>query len=259
MALISSGINRVRAYALAAGVGADGKVINEPLSVLVHWQSDYKDKLFQVYVNGQLCGFTEALSQRQAVVSFGSSWQSPVRIEVFAVEPYQVINDYSNEFEFTGGNRVRLSWIRKAAVPAGSFVDIFSNGGSGQIDYQEPVKEGLPYWGVWQDKWGFGLCCFGAGGFGYDGNGAVGFGRGYFGDGELGFDSEELEWISSELQAGEYQFGIRIRDKDGFIDDEACETETVTVLPNAKGGEDISFGSYDANSNTLTLSINVSK
>ena len=255
MALISSGVERVRAYALSVGVGADGNVINEPLSVLVRWQSEYDDKLYQIYINGKLCAFTEDVNERQAVVPFRSSWQSSICIEVFAVEPWQVINDYSSEVEFAGGSRVRLRWIRKATVPPGAVADIFSNGGSGEIDYQEPIEEGLPYWDVRQDKWGFGLSCFGASDFGYDGAGAAGFGRGCFGEGEFGFDAEETEWDSCELKAGEYQFGIKIRGKDGIVEEQASETETIMVLPGAKGTDHLSVSSYDMSSNLLTLSI----
>ena len=258
MSLISSGIERVRAYALPAGVGSDGDVINEPLSVLVRWESEYGDKLYQVYINGKFCGFTEDVTERELAVSFRASWQSSIRIEVFAVETSQAVNDYSSSVDFPGGSRVRLGWIRKASVPPCATVDIFSNGGSGDIDYTNPLREGLPCWSVWQDKWGFGLSCFGSSDFGYDGAGAPGFGRGHFGGGEFGFDAEDMEWISGELEAGDYRFGIKIRDKHGNIEQEASETEAVTVLPAAKGVENITFASYDSNSNFLTLSINMS-
>ena len=73
MTLISNGIDRVRAYALPAGIGADGRTVNEPLSVLVSWQSTCENKLYQVYVNGKLRGFTEDIRERQTTVSFCSS------------------------------------------------------------------------------------------------------------------------------------------------------------------------------------------
>ncbi len=255
MALISNGIDQVRAYALSAGVGADGNTINEPLSVLVSWQSIHDDKLHQIYINGDLCGFTENIFDRQVVLAFCSSWESVVRIEVFAIEPIEGINDYSSELEYRDGNRVRVSWIRKASLALESVVDVFSNGGSGDIDFQEPVGAGLPCWDVWQDKWGFGLSYFGVSGFGYDGEGAVGFGRGYFGGGEFGFDAEESDWISGELKAGEYQFGIKIRDSQGNVQEIAGEAGPVTVLPLAKGAVGLSIKSYDAGSNLLVFTI----
>lgn len=255
MTLISSGIDQVRAYALPGGIGADGNTINEPLSVLVSWQSIHDDKLHQIYINGELCRFTEDVLQRQTVLSFCSSWESVVRIEVFAVEPIEGMNDYSSELEYSDGNRVRVSWVRKAAIPLESVVDIFSNGGSGEIDFQEPVKEGLSCWDVWQDKWGFGLAGFGVSDFGYDGVGAVGFGRGCFGGGEFGFDAEESEWISGELKAGEYQFGIKIRSRQGNVQEVTCEAGPVTVLPAAKAAVDLSVKSYDAGSNLLVFAV----
>jgi hypothetical protein len=255
MALISNGIDRVQAYALPAGVRSDGNTINEPLSVLVSWQSIHDDKLHQIYINGKLCGLTEDVFGRQAVVAFSSSWESVIRIEVFAVEPIEGINDYSSELEYRDGNRVRVSWIKNAAIPLESVVDIFSNDGSGDIDFQEPVQKGLPCWSIWQDKWGFGLSGFGVSDFGYDGAGAVGFGRGYFGGGEFGFDAEESEWISGELKAGEYRFGIKIRDCQGNVQEVASESGPVTVLPSMKGAVSLRVKSYDADNNLLVLAV----
>ena len=150
---------------------------------------------------------------------------------------------------------MRLGWIRNATVSLEAVVDIFSNEGSGEVDFQKPIREGLPYWDVWQDKWGYGLSCFGMSDFGYDGAGAVGFGRGYFGGGEFGFDAEEIKWISDELKAGEYRFGIKIRSNDGSFQESVGESGTITVLPAAKGGEKLTVSSYDRASNSLTLSI----
>ncbi len=45
MTLVSSGIDKVRAFALAAGIGADGAAVNEPVNILVKWRSGHEDKL----------------------------------------------------------------------------------------------------------------------------------------------------------------------------------------------------------------------
>jgi hypothetical protein len=254
MTLISNGINKVRAYALPAGIRSDGCTINEPLSVLVSWQSIYEDKLHQIYINGKFSQFTQCLDEREAIVPLCSSWDSVVCIEVFAVKPAEAMNDYSNELDYKGGNRVRVSLVKKATLPLGSVVDIFSNDGSGEIDFQMPVKEGLPCWEVWQDKWGFGFSCFGASEFGYDGAGAIGFARGSFGGGEFGYDAEAVEWVSGELKAGEYRFGIKVIDGQGNIIN-TSETEPVIILPAAKGTVSLSIGSYDTSNNLLVLLI----
>ncbi len=47
MGLISSGIDRVRVFALAVGVGADGEAVNEPVGVLVKWRSN---KIYGQYI-----------------------------------------------------------------------------------------------------------------------------------------------------------------------------------------------------------------
>ena len=99
MSLVSSGIDRVRAFALAAGVRAEGDAVDEPLSVLVTWRSEHEDKLHQVYVNGELAGVTTDLEQRSMVVPVRSCWSSAVRIEVFAVKASEAYVDFGGELQ----------------------------------------------------------------------------------------------------------------------------------------------------------------
>jgi hypothetical protein len=73
MGLYSSGIDRVMAFKLAAGVGRDGRSVDEPLSVLVKWRSGHDGKLHQVYVNGEFAGVTSDFEQRMLVVGGLSS------------------------------------------------------------------------------------------------------------------------------------------------------------------------------------------
>jgi len=254
MALVSSGIYRVRAYALSAGVFADGSNINEPLSIVVSWQSEHIDKLYQVYVDGRLGAVTGDFQQREVTVSINSSWNRVVRIEVYAVEPGGADIDHSDEMENAYGNRVELSWVRSMELAGGGGVEVFGDGGSGEIDLSQSL-EIIDIWPVWQDKGGFGLCCFGSSDFGYDGSAAVGFGRGFFGGGEFGFDAEEMEWVSEELAAGEYLVGVRVSDSDGNIGADLCQAGPVLLNPLPEGGIDLEAQSYDQANNSIVFNV----
>ena len=85
MALISSGIEKVRAFELAGGIWEDGKSVAAPRIALVKWRSSWTDKFYQIYVGGQYAGATLETEQRQMVVQIPTSLETPVRIEVFAV------------------------------------------------------------------------------------------------------------------------------------------------------------------------------
>ena len=95
---------------------------------------------------------------------------------------------------------------------------------------------------------------FGAGDFGYDSAGAVGFCKGSFGQGQFGLDADTIEWTSPPLMAGVYKFGIKITDRAGNKSN-ASETEPITVIPGAKPAEQVSISSFDKQTNELVLSI----
>ena len=187
MTLVSSGIDKVRAFALAAGIGADGAVVNEPVNILVKWHSQHEDKLHQVYINGQLAGLTDDCFQRTIIATVRSVMSSSAKIEIYAVGLDEGDVDFSGQLENTVQfGRVSLGWSRRQGLPLDGTAQVFSDGGSGVVDYDKGLAGcGLRLWPAWQDKGGFGLGRFGASDFGYDGSAAVGFGRGSFG--EVGF------------------------------------------------------------------------
>ncbi len=256
MSLISSGIGGVRAYALAAGVMAGGGVVDEPLGVLVKWRSEHTDKLHQIYVNGELAGVTTGFEQRSMIVPVRSAWSSAVRLEVFAVEPSEANVDFSSELrcrQQTG--RIRLSWPRSMALPFEGTAQVFSDGGGGESDYDEPAsREDIQLWPSWKDKFGFGLGRFGEGDFGYEGSAAVGFGRGLFGEGEFGFDADEISWVSGQLETGKYRFAVNITDRFGQVS-EAQETGEITVIRTATPAEGLKVDSYDKAEDRLVMRI----
>ncbi|MHC4060131.1 MAG: hypothetical protein ACYSR6_00775, partial [Planctomycetota bacterium] len=183
MALISSGIDRVRAFELPAGVWLSGKGVGAPRAALITWCSSLVEKHYQVYVNGQYAGATIDSLQRQMLVRVLASFETPVRIEVFGVDADEADTDFSDEMELSLGlgGRVRITLLRGQGLPIDSTVNIYFDNGTGQIDYGNPVTE-LPIrvWPNWQDKAGFGMSEFGVSDFGYDSAAAVGYGVGSF-------------------------------------------------------------------------------
>lgn len=257
MGLISNGIERVRAFELAGGIWADGDSVDVPRLALVRWYSSWSDKLYQVYVNGRYGGTTVDYDQREMVVSIPTSFSTAVRIEVFAVEPEDSVRDFSADISLVNGQygRVRISLLRRQELAYSGSVRIYYNGGSGSVDYNNVISESpFNIWRQWQDKGGFGLCCFGESDFGYDCSASIGFGKGAFGSGEFGFDAEVFDWVSGVLEPGVYKFGIKVVDEAGKIGS-ATESEDITVIPGASPAEEVNVISFDKEINQLVLSI----
>lgn len=257
MSLISDGINKVRVFELPAGIWGDGSVVGVPRIALVKWRSSGTNKLYQVYVNDRYAGSTVESDQRQMVVQLPTSFGTAVRIEVFAVKAEDAAVDFSSKFDWSAGEtgRVKITLLRNQKLPLGSVAQIYSDNGTGQIDYNTPINE-LPVciWPSWQDKTGFGMSRFGEGDFGYDGAAAVGFGIGCFGYGWYGQDADAIEWVSEALEAGVYKFAVKIFDLSGNVS-AASETGEVTVIPAAKPAERLAVSSFDKQTNQLVLNI----
>jgi hypothetical protein len=258
MALISNGIDSVRAFELPGGIWADGDCTEAPWVALVKWRSSLYDKFHQIYVNGQYAGTTLDSQQRQMVVPIPTSLESPVRIEVFAVEAERTDTDFSDELVRppVDSGRVRIDLLRSQNMPTGATVEIYYDNGTGEIDYDKSLTDSpIRIWPAWQDKAGFAMSRFGIGDFGYESAAAVGFGGGSFGHGQFGLDADTIEWVSPLLQAGAYKFGVRITDEAGNISS-ASETEPLTVTPAARPAEKLSISSFDKQANQLVLDIN---
>ena len=258
MSLISSGINRVRVYGLAAGIGSDGRVVNEPASVLIKWKSEHKDKLYQVYVDGEFAGVTTGRMARSIVVSIKPIKSVASKIEVFAVTPAESLVDFGDSLEKSGvSSMVMVRFSRSISLPFCGRADVFSDNMTGQIDYQTAINsEPIFLWPAWQDKCGFGLSGFGRSDFGFDGSGAMGFGRGSFGYVEFGFGADEIVWESPELQSGVYKFAVKITDMFGNSDDGTVESESIVLVNAAASINELKVSSYDKAQDQLVLMIN---
>ncbi len=257
MALISSGVERVRVFELPGGIWADGRYVGTPRIALVRWRSAWSDKFYQIYVNGQYAGVTVDSQQRQMIVQMPTSLESPVRIEVFAVEVEQADTDFSSEIDSSIGqsDRVRISVLRSQGLPIGATAQIYFDNGTGEIDYDKALNDSpIRVWPAWQDKAGFGMSRFGASDFGYDLAAAVGFGKGSFGHGQFGLDADAFEWTSPPLCAGVYKFAVKVTDEAGN-ESNGSEAGQVTVTPAPRPAERISISSFDKQTNQLVLSI----
>jgi len=257
MCLISSGIEKVRAFELPGGIRQDGRCVAEPRTAFVRWHSGWSDKHYQVYVNGRYAGATVDSEQREMLVQVPSFVGRPVRIEVFAVGAEDAHIDFSDEIVYSAGQsgRVRMTFLRGQDLPIDSTAEIYFDNGTGQIDYDNPVNSSaIRVWSSWQDKCGFGMSRFGAADFGYDSSAAVGFGRGSFGQGQFGLDADTFEWVSEPLQAGVYKFAVKITDGAGneSLSSETCE---ITVTPAARPAEQVEVSSFDKQTNELILSV----
>jgi hypothetical protein len=257
MALISSEIDSVRAYELPCGIWADGEYVGTPRRALVKWKSSLSDKLYQIYVNDQFAGATLDCQQKQMIVPIPTSFESAVRIEVFAVEAEQADTDFSNELiqPATDSGRVKISLLRSQNLPIDSTAEIYFDNGTGEIDYDKPLCDSpIKIWPAWQDKAGFAMGRFGVGDFGYESAAAVGLGKGSFGYSLFGFDADTIKWISPSLQAGIYKFGVKLIDKEGN-QSSANETEPITVTPAAKPAAELSIALFDKQTNQLALEV----
>jgi hypothetical protein len=256
MSFTSTGIKSVKAFELPCGIWADGRYVAAPRVALVKWHSNHSDKHHQIYVNGQYAGATVDSRQRQEIVQIPASLESPVRIEVFAVEPKYAHIDFSSDINipYSASNRVKIILLREQNLLIGATADIFFDNGTGEIDYGSALNEmPLRIWPSWLDKAGFAMADFGLNDFGYDGSAAVGFAKGSFGNGMFGFDADTIEWISPLLPAGIYKFAIRITDGAGH--QSSSQTRQVTVTPPAKPAEKVSITSFDKQTNQLVLKI----
>lgn len=256
MTLISTGIDKVRAIALAAGIDNSGGSIEEPLFVFIQWFSEYEDKLYQVYVNGELAGVTQDTKAREIIIAFGLSQYDTPQIEVYAVEPSEWNIDHSSELQdLPRSNRFEIDWPRRMSLPFEGIAKVYGNNGSGQINYDQAVtKKDIQLWAGWQDKGGFGLSKFARSDFGFDGSAAVGFAKGNFGEGEYGFDTDDTVWISGELQTGIYQFGVKVTDRLGNSS-QTSESEQVLAIEEAVPAGNLEVESYDKVNNELILEV----
>lgn len=257
MSLYNNGIDSVRVFDLPVSIWPDGQYVKEPRVALVKWRSTWNDKFHQVYVNGRYAGTTLDSGQRQLIVPFPTSPESPNRIEVFAVEAEYADTDFSSELvgPLVESGCVTIMLLRSQNLPTGASAYFYFDNGTGQIDYDKPMTDTpIRIWPAWQDKAGLGMSRFGLDDFGWDSAAAVGLGKGSFGHGQFGLDADTIEWTSPPMPSGTYKFGVKVRDASGR-QSTGSETGPVTVTPAARPAETLSISSFDKQTNQLVLNI----
>jgi hypothetical protein len=257
MTLISNEIEKVRAFELPCGIWADGDYSGMPRLALVKWKSCWPNMFHQVYVNGRYAGTTTEAGQEQLIVQTPLSSEAAVRIEVFAVDAKAADEDLGSELDLSGwqSGRSKISLLRSQSLPIGGTIEVYSDNGTGEIDYNNPFDSSvINIWPCWQDKAGFGMSSFGLSDFGRDWAAGAGFGKGRFGQGQFGPDTDTIEWTSPQLQAGVYKFAAKVKDKAGNESD-SSETGQITVTPVAKAAEQLWVACFDKQTNQLVLNI----
>jgi len=255
MSFIRDGIDHVGVLVLPDGVAADGRGAAVSRSALVTWRSCHSAMLYQVYVNDRFAGVTDDVGQRRLVIQSPCSLESAVRVEVIAVEPAEADVNFAGQVGKAAVNdgRARLTLLRSQMLPVGATVNVYSDNGTGQIDYEEPLNiSPITIWPCVQDKAGFGMAQFGAGDFGCDAAASVGFGKGAFSRAEFGLDADLIEWTSPALAAGRYQFAAKVFDASGNAGP-ASKADTITVMPAPKPVERLDVATFDPLKNQLTL------
>lgn len=257
MSLLRDGIEDVRAFVLPDSIEANGDFVGISRSALVTWRSSLEQRLFQVYVNGQLAGVTLDSQQRKLVVQVPSSFESAVHCEVVSVEPKDADTSFADRIDpaASTGARVKLVLLRSQDLPTGATVNIYFDNGTGDVDYTERFNTSpIPIWPCPHDKAGFGLAQFGHGDLGYDSAAAVGYGKGCFGHGHFGLDADALEWTSPALSLGRYRFGTRVTDARGN-ESLTTETDAIAVTPGARPVARLDLGQFNEATGQLTLSL----
>ncbi len=256
MRLHRDGIESVRAVPLPEAVAADGDGTVVAGDALVTWRSSHAGMLHQVYVNGRFAGSTLDVEQRRLVVQLPSSFLCAVRIEIAAVEPQDAHLDLSEELDPTAATeRVRLVLLRSQILPLEARLNVYFDGGAGQIDYSKPLNASpIPVWPCPQDKAGFALAGFGQGDFGHDSAACVGFGKGRFAQGSFGMEADAIEWVSPPLPLGQYRFGVKVQDVRG-VESPAGETAAIAVVPTARPAAGLTVAAFDPQTNQLTLRV----
>ena len=252
--MIKTGIENIRCFAIAAGVGADGSAVNEALSCVVNFKSEH-DKFHQVYVNGSLAGVTVNAKQRKMIVPLSLLRKRTNVVEVAAVDAVEKQTDFTKQLAVVSMGRLKVSIPGLISLPYDGFAEVYSNGGEGQINFAEPVSnQPIKFFSSKDDENGFGLNKFGVGDFGFDLSGCVGFGVGDFGVGEHGFDCNSIKWESPELDSGKYKVGVKVTDGRGNSVTVSNETE-VAVIAGAVPAEALTAESYDKTQNELILNV----
>ena len=221
---------------VSVAILSDGQTGQIAPAAIVGWSvpPQLAGSLAQVYLDGQLSAASDDPGQCQLAVPLAIDPVRPaVRIQVVLVQPAEWSSDFASLLgPQANGGRALVRWPQTHA-PLGTTVNVFANGGQGEIDWATPLNRSPIEWypgGL--GLWGFGLAEFGGAAFGFDINdqGPPGFGCGGFGIGEFGFDAGWAEWLSDPLAAGTYCLAVVASDELGNAG-AASPAAMATIVP----------------------------
>jgi len=145
------------------------------------------------------------------------------------------------------GNKIQFKVPQLMANGIGDVLMLYrgdaGDGSAGTKIYEGPLFPGN------RRKGGYGFN-YGYGGYGWDGDDAIGYGHNY-GYGEYGFDCEMFTWETEPLPPGTYPVKVVIKDAAG--NESTAYTTTVVVDTYARPASDLAVSSYVEATDTLTL------
>ncbi|MDK1031347.1 MAG: hypothetical protein QGD94_05020 [Planctomycetia bacterium] len=237
MGFTADGITNVRSQPLLLGRTTEGTDITDAGFAEVRWESTQTTLYHQVYVDGRLAVVTEAPGVASATVPVAAD--GPSLIEVIAVDSEDRWTDFSGSLTgFTDevAARVKIQWSGGTYLdPAIDHFDVFSNGGSGDVDFQVPLNP-LPV-------------------SAYAGGRTLsGFGRGGFGRGGFGRSAMRFAWTTDKLTPGTHKFAVLGVDAAGNRLANTLQEVELEVAPPPRPPTDFAVSSYDQTDKQATLS-----
>ncbi len=214
--------------------GGDARL--DPGAVGVRWAAPPglpADRLFQVYLNGELAGATGDPDEQELIVPADPSGEAAsIAAAVVAVGPGHGGDDHSAVLDPQQcGGRALLRWPRPGSADPAATVNVYGNGGSGAIDYGTPLNDRpIAMFPDGSGRWGFGLGGFGGDDFGRGGGRSPGWGLGGFGVGEFGVDSAWARWLSGPLGPGAHRLAAVARDGLGNADESPPVEVDLTIV-----------------------------
>jgi len=218
------------------------------LGRVVRARTVHADKVVQAYVAGRLAAWTvpHAGEVEFALPALGGDQ----RVILLAVDPAQAEVNYWQEVAgVASASRIRVRMPQTLAPYRnddrwGVYLGQAGQGQASCLVHSQPVYDDGGRAGGFGAAWG-------SGGFGWDAPESYGLGL-HFGYGEFGFDCDMLVWVSPPLPRGQYPLRTIVEDACGNV---LAEWEsTVNLASPPQPPSDLTVESYDAQSDTLTLS-----
>lgn len=224
---------------------------NRPGGWQVRFDSPHADCCHQLYANGQLVDWTDSTSERAFDIT---AIETPAELCILAVAPETRSSEYTSALPADSANP---PWIHTLRIPRdlayrpGDRVEVFRDDTTGAWESTPVVRR--EYWPSSIEHWGFGLCSWGSGGFGVDGETAPGMGTGEFGVGPFGFGGDSLRFDVPLPESRTCNIKLQTRSHEGGLS--SPELLAVRSYPPPKPATSITALRYDTYAQQLILQI----